>query len=86
MIAYHREPESTPDLLERIQKAEDNGSITTALASALYVAVYHQCQIDYDAMADIYAAEGDEIKQLLVDSGVVIELTEEQTRAVKYGV
>ena len=83
---YHREPETTGDLLDRIEKAEDDGLITPQMATALIIAAYHQCQLDYDALQTAYNEGEEDVQQLLIDLGVIIVLSEEQTRAVKYGV
>ena len=83
---YHREPESVGDILDRVDDAENKGIISTNLASALIIAAYHQCQIDYDAMQTAYEEGDEDLRKLLIDSGVIIVLSEEQTRSVKYGV
>lgn len=85
---YHREPESTGELLDRVKKLEDDGEIGSSLASSLMIAIYQHCQVDYDAIQAVFNAEdtSEEVRQLLIDTGVIIVLTEEQTRSVKYGV
>ena len=85
---YHREPESTGELLDRVEKLEDDEEIGSSLASSLMIAIYQQCQVDYDAIQAVFNAEdtSEEVRQLLIDTGVIIVLTEEQTRSVKYGV
>lgn len=85
--AYYREPASAPESRGRIDSLMDSGEITEDLAEALYIALDHQAQLDYDGLYEEYRdTESGELKQLLVDIGVVIVLSEEQTKKVKYGV
>ena len=85
--AYYREPETATSLRERTDALLEAGIISDALATGLYIAIDHQAAVDYDGMAEEYdETSSDELKSLLEDTGVVILMTEEQTRLVKYGV
>ncbi len=83
---YYREPASAPELRARADALLEASVITEELATAIYIAVDHQAQLDYDGLQEEYVGAPEEVRQLLIDSGVIIVLTEEQTRAVKYGV
>lgn len=84
---YYREPESAQGLRTRADELLEQGVISDELATAIYIAVDHQAQIDYDGIQEEYNdTDSDELRDLLRDAGVIIVLTEEQTRSVKYGV
>lgn len=84
---YFRQPEAAASLYDRIDSLEESGEISEELSLALYIAVGHQSQLDYDGLQEEYdETDSEELQSLLEDVGVVLVLTEEQTRAVKYGV
>ena len=84
---YHRDPEMAQGVLDRVDELLAQGAISDELATALYIAVGHQSVLDYDALHEAYMeSDSDEIRQVMIDSGVVIMLDEAHTRAVKYGV
>ena len=74
---YHWETETTGTLLDRIALAEDSGIITSSLATALMVAAYQQCILNLKAIREVYNNGEDNVRQLLVDLGV-IQITIEQ--------
>lgn len=84
---YFRQPESAASLYDMIDNLEEREVIDQDLAMALYIALAHQSQLDYDSLQAVYdETDSEELKVLLEDAGVIILMTEEQTRSVKYGV
>lgn len=84
---YFRQPESAESLTERINNLFADSVISEDLAIALDIAVAHSSQLDYDGLQEEYnETDSEDLRQLMVDLGVIIVLTEEQTRSVKYGV
>ncbi|AVJ51037.1 hypothetical protein FDJ44_gp46 [Microbacterium phage Pikmin] len=84
---YYREPESASESREKVDELLDSGVISQQLAEAFYIALDHQAQLDYDGLTEEFnETDNDDLKQLFIDTGIVIQLSEEQTRRVKYGV
>ena len=80
---YWREPDSAQPLLDEIMDLTENGVIDPELGYALNVAVNHQIQLDYDALAEAYRRSPKKGQRLMKRAGVILTFTEDQVRAVK---
>ena len=80
---YWKEPDSAQPLLDEIMDLTENGVIDPELGYALNVAVNHQIQLDYDALAEAYRGSPKKVQRLMKRAGVILTFTEDQVKAVK---